>query len=93
MALALVVSDKVEVAYRRGNQFEKRRRLMDDWAKHCATVTKAGSGGADGSGAPKGNQNALRHGRYSAEAIARRKRTAAAVRMRWALVKIVKSGD
>jgi uncharacterized protein YjcR len=28
-------------------------------------------GGAVGSGAPVGNKNALRHGRYSAEAIAR----------------------
>jgi uncharacterized protein YjcR len=27
-------------------------------------------GGAPGSGAPKGNRNALRHGRYSAQAIA-----------------------
>jgi uncharacterized protein YjcR len=27
-------------------------------------------GGAAGSGAPKGNQNALRHGRYTARAIA-----------------------
>lgn len=26
-------------------------------------------GGAEGSGAPKGNQNALKHGRYSREAI------------------------
>ena len=30
-------------------------------------------GGAAGSGAPIGNQNALRHGHYSAEAIARRR--------------------
>lgn len=50
-------------------------------------------GGADGSGAPKGNRNALRHGRYTAEAFAKRKQTAAAVRMMWALVKVVKSCD
>ena len=50
-------------------------------------------GGADGSGAPKGNRNALRHGRFTGEAIARRKRTAAAVRMMWALVKVVKACD
>lgn len=31
-------------------------------------------GGARGSGAPKGNQNALKHGRYSREAIVRRKK-------------------
>jgi uncharacterized protein YjcR len=30
-------------------------------------------GGAPGSGAPRGNQNALKHGRYSAKAIARRR--------------------
>jgi hypothetical protein len=30
-------------------------------------------GGAFGSGAPKGNRNALRHGRYTAEAIATRR--------------------
>jgi len=32
MALAHAVGDKVEAAYRRGNLFEKRRGLMDDWA-------------------------------------------------------------
>jgi uncharacterized protein YjcR len=30
-------------------------------------------GGAAGSGAPIGNKNALRHGRYTAEAIVRRR--------------------
>jgi hypothetical protein len=30
-------------------------------------------GGAPGSGAPKGNRNALRHGRYTAQAIATRR--------------------
>ncbi len=43
MALAHVVSDKVEAAYRRGDLFEKRRRLMDDWAKFCATLSKLGT--------------------------------------------------
>jgi hypothetical protein len=43
-ALAHVVGDKVEAAYRRGNLFEKRRRLMDAWATHCQTAT--GKGGA-----------------------------------------------
>lgn len=38
MALAHTVGDKVEAAYRRGDLFEKRRRLMDDWAGHCATI-------------------------------------------------------
>jgi integrase len=38
MALAHTVSNKVEAAYRRGNLFQKRRQLMDAWARHCATV-------------------------------------------------------
>lgn len=42
MALAHAIGDKVEAAYRRGDLFEKRRRLMDEWAKYCGTVTKAG---------------------------------------------------
>jgi integrase len=36
MALAHVVGDKVEAAYRRGDLFEKRRRLMMDWAKYSS---------------------------------------------------------
>jgi integrase len=36
MALAHVVGDKVEAAYRRGDLFEKRRRLMGDWARYCS---------------------------------------------------------
>ena len=36
MALAHAVGNKVEAAYRRGDLFEKRRRLMDDWGKYCA---------------------------------------------------------
>lgn len=35
MALAHTISDKVEAAYRRGDLFEKRRRLMADWARYC----------------------------------------------------------
>ena len=37
-------------------------------------------GGAEGSGAQLGNQNALKHGRYTAEAIARRREVAALLR-------------
>lgn len=37
MALAHVVGDKVEAAYRRGDLFEKRRRLMADWERYCAS--------------------------------------------------------
>jgi integrase len=36
MALAHAVGSKVEAAYRRGDLFEKRRRLMADWATFCA---------------------------------------------------------
>ena len=35
MALAHVVRNKVEAAYRRGDLFDKRRRLMDAWAEYC----------------------------------------------------------
>jgi integrase len=34
MALAHSIEGKVEAAYRRGDLFEKRRRLMNDWAKY-----------------------------------------------------------
>jgi integrase len=34
-ALAHVVGDKAEQAYRRGDALEKRRALMKDWAAHC----------------------------------------------------------
>ena len=32
MALAHVIGDKVEAAYRRGELFEKRKRMMEDWS-------------------------------------------------------------
>ena len=35
MALAHAIGDKVEAAYRRGDLFEKRRRMMADWATFC----------------------------------------------------------
>lgn len=41
MALAHRVEDKTEAAYRRGDLFEKRRRLMQEWAKFCGTGLKA----------------------------------------------------
>ena len=37
-ALAHVVADRVEAAYRRGDLFEKRRLLMQDWTKSCASA-------------------------------------------------------
>jgi integrase len=36
MALAHVIGNKSEAAYRRGDMFEKRRRLMTEWADYCA---------------------------------------------------------
>jgi integrase len=39
MALAHVIGDKVEATYRRGDLFEKRQRLMAEWAKYCTTPT------------------------------------------------------
>jgi integrase len=43
MALAHAVGDKVEAAYRRGDLFEKRRRLMSEWATFCYTPKAATS--------------------------------------------------
>jgi integrase len=34
-ALAHQLKDKAEAAYQRGTLFEKRRNLMNDWAKYC----------------------------------------------------------
>lgn len=36
VALSHTVSDKVEAAYRRGNMVERRRQMMEAWAKFCA---------------------------------------------------------
>jgi integrase len=38
MALAHRVGTEVELAYRRSDLFERRRRLMDAWADYCATA-------------------------------------------------------
>jgi len=38
MALAHVVGDKTEAAYRRGDLLKKRERLMADWAAYCGEV-------------------------------------------------------
>jgi integrase len=37
-ALAHMVANKVEAAYQRGDLFEKRRKLMDAWAKYCTSA-------------------------------------------------------
>jgi integrase len=34
-ALAHVIGDKTEAAYARGDLFDKRRKLMNDWATYC----------------------------------------------------------
>jgi integrase len=39
MALAHAVDDKVEAAYRRGDLFEKRRRLMTAWSEFASKPT------------------------------------------------------
>jgi integrase len=36
-ALAHVIGNKAEAAYRRGDLFDKRRKLMDGWAQYCET--------------------------------------------------------
>jgi integrase len=35
MALAHAIGNQVEAAYRRGDLFDKRRELMDEWATYC----------------------------------------------------------
>jgi integrase len=35
-ALAHVIGNKAEAAYRRGDLFDKRRKLMEAWATYCA---------------------------------------------------------
>ena len=45
-ALWHVVADKVE-AYRRGDLFEKRRRLMDEWAGYCSGPAASASRGSN----------------------------------------------
>ena len=42
MALAHVVGNQVEAAYRRGDLFRKRQQLMEAWARYCALQAKIG---------------------------------------------------
>jgi integrase len=44
-ALAHTISNAVEAAYRRGDLFEKRRHLMNDWAQFCG---RPSAGAVDG---------------------------------------------
>ena len=43
MALAHVVSNKAERAYRRGDLLTKRAHLMADWARYCTTPQRDAS--------------------------------------------------
>jgi integrase len=43
-ALAHQLADRAEASYARGTLFEKRRRLMADWAAFCARVTSRPAG-------------------------------------------------
>jgi integrase len=45
-ALAHAIPSAVEAAYRRGDMFEKRRRLMDAWSQHCARPHPAAGSGS-----------------------------------------------
>jgi hypothetical protein len=81
--------------------------LRMNWAPRCGARTRSGKpcqspavrgrrrcrmhGGASGSGAPIGNKHALRHGHYTAEAIARRRELAELIRM--ALASIAELDD
>ena len=40
-ALAHISGNKVELAYRRGDLFDKRRDLMDEWASYCMKTNNA----------------------------------------------------
>ena len=42
-ALAHTVRDKVEAAYQRGDLFDKRRDLMDQWARFCLSAGREGA--------------------------------------------------
>jgi integrase len=46
MALAHAVGDKVEAAYRRGDLFQKRRQLMDAWARFCSAPAASATVGS-----------------------------------------------
>ncbi|KAB8180169.1 DUF4102 domain-containing protein [Lysobacter maris] len=42
-ALAHRLKDRAEAAYARGSHFEKRRKLMEAWARYCAMPTAIGT--------------------------------------------------
>ena len=42
-ALAHRIKDKAEASYRRSAALEKRRQLMEAWARYCSSQPRAGS--------------------------------------------------
>lgn len=42
-ALAHVIGDKTEAAYRRGDALEKRRKMMNAWARYCSEKPREGN--------------------------------------------------
>lgn len=42
-ALAHTIGNAVEAAYRRGDLFDKRRKMMDAWASYCMSGNRAGN--------------------------------------------------
>jgi hypothetical protein len=50
VALAHVVGNRVEAAYRRGSALEKRRQLMNAWARCTTPASRAGKVVAIGAG-------------------------------------------
>ena len=42
MSLAHAIKDKTEAAYHRGDALEKRRRLMEEWARYCSAPAVKG---------------------------------------------------
>lgn len=43
MALAHTIGNAVEAAYRRGDLFDKRRRMMEAWAEFCNSRPRGAS--------------------------------------------------
>jgi integrase len=43
MALAHAITNRTEAAYRRGDLFDKRRKLMEAWATYCAAPASTGA--------------------------------------------------
>jgi integrase len=42
-ALAHAISNAVEKTYQRGDLLQKRRRLMEDWARYCGAAGRVGA--------------------------------------------------